>query len=64
VTLEVYNIVGQRVITLLDGIRASGTHLIVWQGADAAGQRVASGVYLYRLRSGGYTETRKMLLLK
>ncbi len=65
VTLRVYNVAGQLVITLLDETRASGiVHRIEWNGANAAGQQVASGVYFYRLVTKGFTKTRKMVLLK
>jgi Tol biopolymer transport system component len=64
VTLDVYNIVGQKVITLADGYHEAGRHSVVWDGKDAAGQQVASGIYLYRVTAGEYTETRRMVLLK
>ena len=51
----------------MSGIRTvlpPGEHSVLWDGADRFGRPVATGVYLYRLRVGGETETRKMLLLK
>ncbi len=59
VTLEVYNIHGQRVATLVEGNRARGQHTVAF---DA--QHLASGVYLYRLRAGSEVQTRKMMLVK
>jgi hypothetical protein len=59
VKLEVYNIMGQRVETLVNGVLEAGEHVVRWNG-----RHVASGVYLYRLHTDGYMETRKMLLLK
>ncbi len=59
VRLSVYNIVGQKVIDLVEGILAPGEHVVVWDASDHA-----SGVYLYRLTTGDYSETRKMVLLK
>jgi hypothetical protein len=59
VTLEVFNISGQRVATLVDGQKEAGEHTVLW---DAGGY--ASGVYLYRLTADGYVATRKMILLK
>jgi len=44
--------------------REAGVHEVMWQGRDAAGRRVASGIYLYRLQVGGFTETRRMTLVK
>lgn len=59
VTLEVFNVLGQKVSTLVDNDQAAGDHLATW---DAA--RHASGVYLYRITTGEAVETKKMLLLK
>ncbi len=59
VRLTVVNILGQTVQTIVDGPQTPGNHIVSW---DAS--RNTSGVYLYRLESGGTVETRKMLLLK
>ena len=59
VRLEVYNLLGQRVATLVDGYQAAGYHVATW---DA--NTVASGVYLYRLQTNTYTATKKMVLMK
>jgi hypothetical protein len=64
VSLQVFDINGQLVKTLLNGSRAAGTHRVVWDGTDQSGAGVASGVYLYRLSAGGFTQTRKMMLMK
>ncbi len=64
VRLEVINVLGRVVTTLVDGERAAGQHEVVWDGASDAGNRVASGVYFYRLAAGGNSLTKKMLLLK
>jgi len=66
VQIDVYNIRGQRVRTLLDGSRefGAGSHSVVWDGQDDNGERVSSGVYFYRMQAGDYTETRRMLLMK
>lgn len=63
-TLRIYNLRGQLVNTLCNADLPAGKHSFVWRGTDANNRRVASGVYLYRLSSPGYTHTRKMLLLK
>ena len=52
VRLEVFNILGQRVATLVDGERPAGFHTATWNGTDASGRGVGSGVYLYRLLGG------------
>ncbi|HWR83846.1 MAG TPA: kelch repeat-containing protein [Candidatus Deferrimicrobium sp.] len=59
VTLEVYNITGQKVATLVDRFMEAGVHSVTWDGSNAA-----SGVYLYRMQTGDYVATRKMLLVK
>ena len=64
VRLEVFNVLGQRVATLVDGERPAGVHTAVWDATDAAGRPVGAGVYFYRLRSAGYpTLTRRMVLI-
>jgi hypothetical protein len=64
VTLEIFNIRGQRVRTLVSGIKEPGHHSIVWDSTDGRGQSVSSGIYFYRLTAGDFVETRRMLLLK
>jgi len=64
VTLAVFNILGQEVIRLADCEYPAGTHSVVWDGADANGNSVASGVYLYRLNADGHNASRKMILMK
>jgi len=64
VKLDVYNIKGQRVKTLIDGFMNPDMHSVVWNGTDQNNQSVASGVYFYRLTANGKSETKKMLLMK
>ncbi|MCH8929241.1 MAG: T9SS type A sorting domain-containing protein [Candidatus Marinimicrobia bacterium] len=59
VLLIVYNLLGEEIARLVDGIQSTGFHQITW---DASG--VSSGIYFYRIQAGGFTQTRKMLLLK
>lgn len=63
-SLQVYDLAGRRVATLLDGPAAAGAQSIDWDGRDAAGQRLASGVYLLRFESAGASEQGKLVLLK
>ncbi len=63
VRLEVFNILGQHVETLVDGERAAGFHTAQWDATDAAGKAVAAGVYLYRLSADGVRLTRRMVLI-
>ena len=64
VELAVYNLAGQQVAILVDGIRAAGRYTLDWDGRDQNGRELASGLYLYRLRAGAAVQTRKMLLLR
>jgi hypothetical protein len=64
VRLDIYNILGQKVITLIDGFRIWGTYAVEWDGKDEAGQAVPSGLYFYRVTTGDFTAVKKMVLLK
>jgi len=64
VSIDIYNIKGQRVRSLVSGDFKIGSHKVVWNGDDTAGRSVGSGVYFYRMTTDGYTNTRKMLLIK
>jgi len=64
VSIEVYNIKGQRVKSLVNDNYAVGRHNVVWNGDDTAGRTVGSGVYFYRMTAPGYASVRKMLLMK
>ena len=63
VRLEVFNILGQRIATLVDGERPAGFHTASWDATDAAGEAMGAGVYLYRLSGDGVQATRSMLLI-
>jgi len=63
VRLEVFNLLGQRLATLVDAERSAGVHTAQWDATDAAGRAVGAGVYIYRLSSGGMTATRRMVLV-
>ena len=63
VRLEVFNILGQRVATLVDGPQEAGSYRARWDGMDASGDAAASGVYIYRLTVDGAHWTGKMVLL-
>jgi len=64
VTIEVYNILGQKVKTLVSDKVKSGNHSIKWNGKDEAGRSVGSGIYFYRMTAGKYRATAKMMLMK
>ena len=64
VALKVYNIRGSLVRTLVDEMREPGKYTMFWDGTDDYGRQLSSGVYLYRMQAGDFTQTRKMVLLK
>ncbi|MCK4559340.1 MAG: right-handed parallel beta-helix repeat-containing protein [Calditrichia bacterium] len=65
VTLEIYNLLGQSVRTLGEDVKEAGSHSVLWDGRDATGRDVASGLYLYCLEvEGQYVQIRKMVLLR
>ncbi|MFZ1683676.1 MAG: T9SS type A sorting domain-containing protein [Candidatus Zixiibacteriota bacterium] len=64
VSIEIFNLLGQSVRLLVDDTRSAGTYSTGWDGKDDTGKSLATGVYLYRLQTGDFTETRKMILLK
>ena len=64
VSLQVFNTHGQLVATLVEGMRPAGTYQAAWDGRDAHGQAVSSGVYIVRLDAEGRQATRKMLLIQ
>ena len=64
VTLDIYNSRGQKVRTLVNDNLSAGEHNIVWNGKDKNSRSVNSGVYFYKIKSGKFTSTKKMILLK
>jgi hypothetical protein len=64
VELTVFNVLGQRVKGLVNTDQKAGHYLIIWDGTDNAGDRVATGIYFYRLKTGEFTDSRKMALIK
>jgi len=64
VRLDVYNVMGQLVHTLVNQQQAAGRYRVVWNGMDAGSRQVASGVYFYRIQTQGFNAVRKLLLLK
>lgn len=64
VTLAVYNQLGQLVRTLVKGRQLAGEHSITWDARDSSGKPVASGVYLYLLSTGEFTQSREMALIR
>lgn len=64
VTLEIYNVLGQQVTSLIDGDMPAGNHTVTWNGTNSGGGAVASGIYFYRLAADTFVKTKKMMMLK
>ncbi len=64
VELLIYNLEGKEVIRLFTKNQQTGEHQVVWSGKDQNGKEVSSGIYFYILKSGSFTETKKMTLIR
>lgn len=64
IEISVYNLLGQKVRTLIDREQSAGNYQVIWDGTDKVGNEVASGVYFYRLETDNFAQTHKMILLK
>jgi flagellar hook assembly protein FlgD len=64
VSLRIYDVAGRLVRMLAEGNRPAANYAEVWDGKDATGRTVASGIYFCRLDAGSFSQTRKMILLR
>ena len=64
VSIDIFNIKGQKIKTLINDFKTSGHHLIVWNGKDDNDHDTASGIYFYKMKANEFIETNKMILLK
>jgi hypothetical protein len=64
VKVEIFNILGQRVTTLVNSHQEPGHYQVMWDSKDGFGHAVASGIYIYRMTTDSFAESRKMVLLK
>ena len=64
IMLNIYNILGQNVSILVNGVMNPGTYTMEWNATDEVGNPVASGIYFYELRSSSFTARKKMLLIR
>ena len=64
VRLDIFNILGQNVCTLVDEYQDANNYTKLWDGRDDNGNVVASGIYMYRIKSGDFTDIKKMVLMK
>ncbi|HKJ81165.1 MAG TPA: ammonia-forming cytochrome c nitrite reductase subunit c552 [Ignavibacteriaceae bacterium] len=64
VKLEIYDITGRLVNTVVNQSQSAGTYSVTWDGSNSSGQKVGSGMYLYRINAGSFIAVKKMILLK
>jgi len=64
VTLEIYNLMGQRVRTLVQGSHEPGRYQITWNATNDYGNPLSSGMYLYRIHAGDFVSVKKLILMK
>ncbi|UCE24134.1 MAG: T9SS type A sorting domain-containing protein [Candidatus Zixiibacteriota bacterium] len=64
VRVDIYNVLGQRVVRLVDKVQPAGEHSVVWDGTDEGGKPASTGVYFYKVTAGDNIEKKKMVLLK
>jgi hypothetical protein len=64
VTIKIYNILGQKVRTMIDEVKPAGTYTIKWNGTNDRGLLVSSGIYFYQMISADFFKVQKMLFLK
>jgi len=64
VNIEIYNIKGQKVKTLVSETKAPGNYTAVWRGLDDNNHPVSSGVYFFKMNAGKYSSTKKMIMMK
>ena len=64
VTLEVFNILGEKVATPFNGMATTGIKEVIWDGRNESGKSVASGIYFYRMQANDFEKTYKMVLMK
>jgi hypothetical protein len=64
VQLSIFNTLGQRIRTMVNGAQNAGTHTVVWDGKNDFGKNVSTGIYLYQLKTRDFVKTKKMVLVR
>ena len=64
VKVQIYNILGQEIITLVNEEQTPGRKSVTWDGHDKFSRNISSGIYFYTLEAGNYIKTRKLVLVK
>ncbi|GEM_PF-4937407 len=62
--VSIYNLKGQKIITVADGFKEAGKHVVTWNGIDSKGNKAGSGIYLIRVKGEGYVRTAKCMLIR
>lgn len=64
ISINIYNVTGQKVKSIREDILPAGNNTISWNGMDDNGKAVSSGMYLFKMQAGKYSSTKKMILMK
>jgi hypothetical protein len=64
VELSIYDLLGRKIVTLINSFLPAGSHTLTWNGRSQTGETVATGIFFYRLRAADFDETKKMTLIK
>ncbi len=64
VIITIYNMLGNKIFQLDEGLKEAGTHMLRWHGIDGSGNSLSAGIYLYHIRAGQFSKTKKMVLMK
>jgi len=64
VEIVIYNLLGQKVRTLVSGVQPAGYRFVAWDGRDDSGNGVSTGMYLYIMKAGEFHDMKKLVLLK
>ena len=64
VSLRIYNILGEEIVTLVDRKQSTGFYKLVWDGKNRAGEQVESGIYILKIITNDFHDTRKMIFVK
>ena len=63
-TIEIYNIIGNKITTLIDKNMDAGSHIVRWNSTDRNSVKIPSGIYFYHIKTNEFIKTKKMILLK
>ncbi|MBN1999417.1 T9SS type A sorting domain-containing protein [candidate division KSB1 bacterium] len=64
VNIQIYNLVGQKIKTLVNTQKEKGEYKIYWDGTDDLGENISTGVYFYKINSGAFHNVKKLLLIR